>query len=232
MGTLASVVEAMTKTPAMAVRSTARPRRAELRCRMRTQNPLLSRITRKRTNPMACPDERSRRIEHSVSPGPRPFPGATISWMAGDPHFDVTTPGVSAPEILAAGMGDSPLDFNPFLPEVHEDPYPLYERMRTLDPVHWNLPGVWMLTRHADAVRMLRHPRMSSDFRNSDLFEMFREMNFPLDEREPSMLFRDPPDHTRLPNLVSKAFSPKVIDSMRPFIAEAVDRLLAEPTRR
>src|SRR5204863_6238841 len=130
-----------------------------------------------------------------------------------------------------AGIGDSPIDFNPFLPEVHEDPYPLYERMRSLDPVHWNLPGVWTLTRHADAVRMLRHPRMSSDFRNSELFEMFREMNA-LDDREPSMLFRDPPDHTRLRNLVSKAFSPKVIEGMRPFITEVVDGLLAEQDSR
>ena len=153
--------------------------------------------------------------------------------MAGDPEIEPASAGSpSASEVLAAGMGDSPTDFNPFLPEVNEDPYPLYERMRSLDPVHWNLPGVWMLTRHADAVRMLRHPRMSSDFRNSELFEMFREMNFPLDEREPSMLFRDPPDHTRLRNLVSKAFSPKVIDSMRPFIAEVVDRLLAEAAGR
>jgi cytochrome P450 len=152
--------------------------------------------------------------------------------MAEDPGFEATALGSQpASGLLAAGMGDSPIDFNPFLPEVHEDPYPLYERMRSLDPVHWNLPGVWMLTRHADAVRMLRHPRMSSDFRNSELFEMFREMNA-LDDREPSMLFRDPPDHTRLRNLVSKAFSPKVIESMRPFIGEVVDRLLAEQAGR
>ena len=123
----------------------------------------------------------------------------TISWMAEDPRFEAMSLGSQpASELLAAGMGDSPIDFNPFLPEVHEDPYPLYERMRSLDPVHWNLPGVWMLTRHADAVRMLRHPRMSSDFRNSELFEMFRQMNpafvdFTIDEVWELLMQRPPP---------------------------------------
>lgn len=120
------------------------------------------------------------------------------------------------------------LEWNPFLPDVHLDPYPFYHQLRHEDPVHWNLPGVWLLSRYADAVRMLRHPRMSSDFRNSELFEMFQQMTggSPMDEREPSMLFRDPPDHTRLRKLVSQAFSVRVIDAMRPFIDRTVDRLL------
>ncbi len=130
--------------------------------------------------------------------------------------------------VTATGSGSEPLEWNPFLPEVHADPYPFYHRLRTEDPVHWNIPGLWILTRHADAVRMLRHPRMSSDFRNSELFEMFVQMSggTTFDEREPSMLFRDPPDHTRLRNLVSKAFSVRVIEGMRPFIQQTVDGLL------
>ena len=44
------------------------------------------------------------------------------------------------------------LAFNPFLPEVHEDPYPLYHRLRAEDPVHRSALGFWVLTRHADAV--------------------------------------------------------------------------------
>ena len=130
---------------------------------------------------------------------------------------------------MPPGAGTDTLEWNPFLPEVHRDPYPLYHRLRREDPVHWNIPGVWILTRYADAVRMLRHPRMSSDFRNSDLFEMFQQMSggSPLDEREPSMLFRDPPDHTRLRKLVSQAFSVRVIEGMRPFIERTVDDLLS-----
>ncbi len=126
------------------------------------------------------------------------------------------------------------LDYNPFVPEFRRDPYPFYRRLREADPVHWNPPGIWILTRHADAVAMLRHPRMSSDFRNADLYEAFREMQGidPATERQPSMLFRDPPDHTRLRGLVTKAFTSKRIDDMRPRMQSIVDALIDEALER
>jgi pimeloyl-[acyl-carrier protein] synthase len=132
------------------------------------------------------------------------------------------------------GLDPEALEWNPFLPEVHANPYPLYSRLREHDPVHWNIPGLWILTRYADAVRMLRHPGMSSDFRNSELFEIFRDLSGGsfLDNREPSMLFRDPPDHTRLRTLVTKAFSARVIESLRPFVQRTVDDLLEGIERR
>jgi cytochrome P450 len=128
----------------------------------------------------------------------------------------------------AMGWVASDIDYNPFTPEFRSDPYPFYRRLREADPIHWNPPGVWVLTRHADAVAMLRHPRMSSDFRNSDLYETFRQMQGidPSTERTPSMLFRDPPDHTRLRGLVAKAFTAKRIDDMRPRMQAIVDGLV------
>ncbi len=134
---------------------------------------------------------------------------------------------MSVPE-AAMGWVAGDLDYNPFLPEFHRDPYPFYRRLREADPVHWNPPGIWVLTRHADAVAMLRHPRMSSDFRNSDLYEAFRQMQGidPSTERMPSMLFRDPPDHTRLRGLVTKAFTSKRIEDMRPTMQAIVDELI------
>jgi cytochrome P450 len=96
--------------------------------------------------------------------------------------------------------------------------------------VHWNIPGIWLLTRYADAVRLLRHPGMGSDFRASDLYELFVQMSGDAwtPEREPSMLFRDPPDHTRLRNLVSRAFTARVIEELGPFMREVVGGLLDE----
>jgi cytochrome P450 len=134
---------------------------------------------------------------------------------------------MSAPE-AAMGWVSTELDYNPFLPEFRRDPYPFYERMRNAEPVHWNPPGIWVLTRHEDAVGMLRHPGMSSDFRNSELYLVFREMQGidPATEREPSMLFRDPPDHTRLRGLVTKAFTAKRIEDLRPRMERIVDELL------
>jgi pimeloyl-[acyl-carrier protein] synthase len=128
------------------------------------------------------------------------------------------------------GWDASELDYNPFLPEFRRDPYPFYRRLREADPIHWNPPGIWILTRHADAVWLLRNTTMSSDFRNSELYAIFREMQGidPADERTPSMLFRDPPDHTRLRRLVTKAFTMNRIEGMRPHMQEIVDRLVGD----
>ncbi len=132
------------------------------------------------------------------------------------------------------GWDASELDYNPFLPEFRRDPYPFYRRLREADPVHWNPPGIWILTRHADAVWLLRNTAMSSDFRNSELYATFREMQGidPADERTPSMLFRDPPDHTRLRRLVTKAFTMNRVEGMRPHMQEIVDRLIGDAVAR
>lgn len=136
--------------------------------------------------------------------------------------------------LAAVATNQDVLEFNPFLPEVHADPYPLYRRLRELDPVHQTvMPGVWVLTRYADCLAVLRDAgRFSSDSRNSDAFAEFRRMfadQIPefLDEtRARSMLFVDPPDHTRLRTLVNKAFTARVVEAMAPHIREIVDGLL------
>jgi pimeloyl-[acyl-carrier protein] synthase len=126
------------------------------------------------------------------------------------------------------------LAFNPFLPEVHEDPYPLYHQLRSEDPVHRSPLGFWVLTRHADVLAVLRDPRMSRDPRRSERMELLRasaEVDELLSEEEaaPSMLFVDPPDHTRLRALVSKAFTPGAVERLRPrveaIVAELLDRV-------
>ena len=115
--------------------------------------------------------------------------------------------------------------FNPFRPEFHADPYPFYHRLRSVEPVHQTSMGFWVLTRYDDVVMVLRDPRFGRDGFEHLLAAVYG------DDRESgrlsrSMLFRDPPDHTRLRALVSKAFTPRVIESMRAHIREIVDRLL------
>ncbi len=133
---------------------------------------------------------------------------------------------------------DEPLQFNPYLPEVHADPYPLYRRLREEDPVHEAFPGVWVLTRYADVQAVLRDAeRFSSDERNSDLFEVFQQsMNLDpgtLDaSAAQSMLFLDPPDHTRLRALVNKAFTARVVEGLRPRAQAIVDSLLGDALER
>jgi len=120
-----------------------------------------------------------------------------------------------------------PVEFNPLLPEFLANPYPLYHRLRTEDPVHRStlLPDSWILTRYADVAMVLRDNR----FGRQDAATFFQERfgSGPVvDVYSKWMLFRDPPDHTRLRTLVNKAFTPRVVENLRPRIQELVDYLL------
>jgi hypothetical protein len=118
-------------------------------------------------------------------------------------------------------MTSEPVAFNPFLPEVIENPYPTYHRLRQEDPVHLSPLGIWALSRYDDAAMLLRDPRFGRRG-----FQQILESRFGRQGLGQSMLFQDPPDHTRLRTLVNKAFTPRVIDGMRGQIQQIVDRLL------
>jgi pimeloyl-[acyl-carrier protein] synthase len=120
-------------------------------------------------------------------------------------------------------VADDAVGFNPFLPEFHADPYPFYRRLREADPVHLSTLGLWVLTRYDDCVTCLRDPRFGRDGFELLLAQFSEGSGEPLPR---SMLFRDPPDHTRLRSLVNRAFTPRVIEGMRSHIQGIVDRLL------
>ena len=116
--------------------------------------------------------------------------------------------------------------------EVWADPYPFYRVLRETDPVHWDeLMGFWVLTRYDDVAFAFNDPRFS---RAQGLMGGFRRL--PEAEQriaEPvyhtyaqSMPYTDPPYHTRLRGLVNKAFTPRVVERMRPYIQQVVDDLL------
>ena len=117
-----------------------------------------------------------------------------------------------------------PMLFDPIQDGVPPDPYPLYDRLRTEDPVHRSSTGRWLLTRFDDCWSVLHHPGMSTAQReatgDSDEAQLMAAYLSNL------MLFNDPPDHTRLRGLVNKAFTPRVIERLRPRITELVDELL------
>jgi cytochrome P450 len=119
-------------------------------------------------------------------------------------------------------MGE--VSFNPMDPEFIADPYPTYHRLRTEDPVHLSPLGFWVLTRYEDVVSALRDPRLAKE-----AIAAFVAARFGVDVPPGiglSMLDRDPPDHTRLRGLVSKAFTPRVVEGLRPHIQQIVDGLL------
>jgi cytochrome P450 len=114
-------------------------------------------------------------------------------------------------------------------PDFIADPYPAYRRLRESAPV-WRSPlGFWVLSRHADIAAVLRDPRFGRDFEGKLSNPGHRAAIL----KEPayrslalSMLARDPPDHTRLRGLVSKAFTARRVEALREGITACVDRLI------
>ena len=123
------------------------------------------------------------------------------------------------------------LQYNPFTPEVHANPYPLYHRLRAEDPIHWSgLLEAWILTRYEDVVFVLTDPRFSANRRQArNRFAQMAEQaqqEFGPFGRTQTMLTSDPPLHTRLRRLVSKAFTARAVENLRPRIQRIVDELL------
>ena len=117
-----------------------------------------------------------------------------------------------------------PVTFNPFDPNFRIDPYSAYRRLRSEDPVHRSPLGALVLSRYADCVAVLKDRRWSSDVRNAVQPGFEPDLDVLGDARP--FLFLDPPDHTRLRGLVSKAFTPRVVEALRSRIQEIVDDLL------
>src|SRR5215470_8574949 len=118
----------------------------------------------------------------------------------------------------------SDLDF--LAPEFLEDPYPAYHRLQAAGPVHRHPTGFFDLTRYDDISAFLRDARFGKGGYQA-LFESRFGSGPGRSLLGLSMLFRDPPDHTRLRALVGKAFLPRVVEGLRAHIQEIVDRLLA-----
>jgi cytochrome P450 len=116
-------------------------------------------------------------------------------------------------------------------PENLANPYPLYARLREQDPMMWDeRTTAWVLTRHSDVYAVLRDPRFSAARMSIGTEWIPEELQAklvpPVRAVMRQILFLDPPDHTRLRGLVSKAFTPRVVESLRPRIQALVDDLL------
>lgn len=120
--------------------------------------------------------------------------------------------------------------FNPFADGFTEDPYPHYAQLRAEAPAHDHPLGFWILSTYEDVSRIQRTghsvdeqyltnlPRWKSD--SSEIGKENRMMG------GLSMLDQDPPNHTRLRRLVSKAFTPRAIQALEPRIETLVDEAL------
>ena len=113
--------------------------------------------------------------------------------------------------------------FNPVSAKLREDPYTVYRRLREKDPVHRSrLFDGWVLSKHAHVDTVLRDQHhFANDVRNA-------ADNMPEQTQDEvhSMLYLDPPDHTRHRSLVGQAFTRGAIQVFKPRVEEIVDELL------
>ncbi len=132
-----------------------------------------------------------------------------------------------------------------FDPGFVEDPWPRYAELRERAPVHHDAGGFWVLTRHADCLEVLRSKSASVDAARVDPavrprgvgrqpgrnLEADQQMAQAIADNRP-FIFRDPPDHTVMRGLVSKAFTPRMVEGFRPGIEAMVDDLVDEALER
>jgi hypothetical protein len=126
-------------------------------------------------------------------------------------------------------------------PKFVTNPYPLYAKLRERDPVRRDpLAPVWIITRYDDTFMMLRDPRFRKD--------PFASIRLPPDARQQldvpvaeafrasletvSMLFLDPPEHTRIRSIFTKTFTPRRIENLRPRIQNMCDEILDRAASR
>ena len=134
---------------------------------------------------------------------------------------------------LAAERLETGTTFNPSRKAMRDDPHPFYRALRQRDPFHRSRPGDgYVLTRYADCLAVLSDKTFSSDERHLRRWKRYMRrrrlggIEDPYENDSATMLRMDPPDHTRLRNLVNKAFTPRAVERMRTRVASLVDELL------
>ncbi|MFE0155607.1 cytochrome P450 [Nonomuraea sp. NPDC059007] len=114
---------------------------------------------------------------------------------------------------------DGKLGFDPFDPAHRADPYPLYSRLRDEAPIHFSSRGYWVFSRHRDCLAVLRDHRFGHGTGQILEKNTFRR---PVQGRSKPFILLDPPEHTRLRSLVSKAFTRRMVERLAPRIEEIV----------
>ncbi|MFJ6738944.1 cytochrome P450 [Streptomyces sp. NPDC091279] len=125
--------------------------------------------------------------------------------------------------------------FDPWDPAFVADPYPAYAELRARGRVEYYEPSdQWLVPHHADVSALLRDRRLGRTYQHRYTYEEFGRTAPPA-EHEPfhvlndhGMLDLEPPDHTRIRRLVSKAFTPRTVERLRPYVRELAGKLVGD----
>jgi cytochrome P450 len=112
-----------------------------------------------------------------------------------------------------------------------DDPYPTYRALREHDPVHLMPDGSYFLTRYDDLVAVYRDARTWSSDKKIDFKPNFGD-SLLYEHHTTSLVFNDPPVHSRVRKLLAPAFSPRALKALQPRIETLVDRLLDAAAER
>jgi len=123
--------------------------------------------------------------------------------------------------------------FDPWDPDFLADPYPAYADLRARGRVQYYEPtNQWLVPQHADVSALLRDRRLGRTYQHRFTHEDFNRTPPPA-EHEPfhtlndhGMLDLEPPDHTRIRRLVSKAFTPRTVERLKPYVARLAGELV------
>ena len=129
--------------------------------------------------------------------------------------------------------------FDPWNPAFVAHPYEVYAALREHEPVAWFEPTQqWLVSRHADVNALLRDRRLGRSYLHVGSHEDFGHPPDPPQQRafwhliRNGMLDREPPDHTRLRRLVSKAFTPRRVAELRPTVQRIADGVVDDLLRQ
>jgi cytochrome P450 len=118
-----------------------------------------------------------------------------------------------------------PYEVDPFGPHMIADPYPTYRQLLETGPFFLESRNTWVAARYADVQRVLRDPRFGRQSFGQSVERVFGPG--PVTESfKRWILFMNPPDHTRIRSLVSKAFTPRATERLRSSIQQVVDNLI------
>ena len=116
-------------------------------------------------------------------------------------------------------------DIEKLTAEFYADPYPVYRALREHEPVKRMPNGSWFLTRYDDLVSAYKNTRVFSSDKKKEFAPKYGS-SLLYEHHTTSLVFNDPPAHTRVRRLIMGALSPRAIAEMEPYLIALVDRLL------
>jgi len=108
----------------------------------------------------------------------------------------------------------------------YDDPYPTYRALRSLDPIHRMADGSLFLTRHRDLEEIYKDTARFRSDKKVEFAPKYGAGSLLFEHHTTSLVFNDPPLHTRVRRLISGALNPRAIAGMEPALVALVDRLI------